>query len=656
MDVPYAISSVIIKKSMTPDEAMDHALNITKKKKIKMTETKNTYRFRNIPKTKFSDFRSKKINKDITLVFGELKPEFARLQGSGFLDYFRKGYDYIKEKAGDVVDKVKDVFSPRIGYNNATKRMLEQYGDGVITKITAYRKPLSDVLPAVINAISLGKWNQLVKKYGFDKFFHSSLICVVKGEPLNIEKNEVISITKNIPTGEGVESQEIPLNGKSFTLNQMMEKARQDAGDKKFFLYDAGSNNCQNFLSYLLKGQGLYDDTAKSFIYQNIGGIIDELPDYVKKIAVGATDLAATFNKLTGQGKNREQALKDNLHMHFGSRVSKKYMPQISAYKSGFLAGWDLEKYGEAPSEFKGNLVEVWARGYDDGHEAKQRYEEDTESDIVSMDTKGSGRPQIPLPYSSSEGMYQLGFGNNDMEKFMAFLQTKGLKKKPGDTMLKKLYREFKGVKRISGRGFWDDFKRGFNMVFEPASKYVLKPLMALSGTPMGMAGVAGLSALGYGRSGGNMTQAEYNERANRDTQAFSTARDVFNAIPQDMINQAKEGAKEGIKRLAVAGLSDYFNRKKGGNMKGGFKFGALKKLVGLGEPNDLEGGAMSLEDTFKQFGENMKGQYNMVKSTLGLGKSHDVISQFHKWLTLNAHKHPNDTLRTLFKKYSNSK
>ena len=89
---PYAIASVIIKKNVSPEEALQHALNITKKKKLKMTETKNTYRFRNLPKTKFSDYLSKKINKNITLLFGELKPEFARLSGRGFLDYFRKGY------------------------------------------------------------------------------------------------------------------------------------------------------------------------------------------------------------------------------------------------------------------------------------------------------------------------------------------------------------------------------------------------------------------------------------------------------------------------------------------------------------------------------------------------------------------------------------
>jgi hypothetical protein len=641
MDKPYAISSVIIKKSMTPDEAMDHALNITKKKKLKMTQTKNTYRFRNIPKTKFSDFRSKKINKDITLVFGELKPEFARLEGKGVLDYFKKGYDYIKEKAGDVVDKVKQVFTPRMdSYNNATTRMLKQYGDGIITKMVLYKKPLSDYLPIVLNAVSLGKWNQLQKKYGIDKFFHLSLICTVKGEQLNIEKNEVISITKGVPTGEGVESQEVPLQGKSFTLNQMMEKARADAGDKTYFTYSAlGGNNCQNFLSYLLRGQGLYDDNASAFIFQDVEDMVAELPDYVKKFAQGTTDLASTFNKLTGQGEKK------------GGR----YTP-----------------------------------------------------------------PGMPLPYSSSEGMYQIGFGNNDMEKFMAFLQTKGLKKKPGDAMLKKLYREFKGIKRLQGKGFWDDFKRGFNMVFEPGAKYILKPLMAMSGTPMGLAGVAGLSALGYGKSGGNLKQ---------DTTMFALAEDLYKKIPKDQV-------KSGLERFASAGLNHFFPKS---NLKGAGFFddiknffvktipavgesyarqmtdatGQIKRAVGLGKkdvmyvkeglrklggavPNDMPeerekeldtliGSGMSgsgLWDAIKEFVNrhafNLLRKVNPIfgmlpeakyrggqlypsprhppKEMQKIGGAKPIIAKFHKWLVLNADKHPNDTLRALFKKYSNSK
>jgi hypothetical protein len=49
---------------------------------------------------------------------------------------------------------------------------------------------------------------------------------------------------------------------------------------------------------------------------------------------------------------------------------------------------------------------------------------------------------------------------------------------------------------RYEGKGFWDDFKKGFNMVFEPAAK-VLK----VASTALGQPEIAaGLSAIGYGK------------------------------------------------------------------------------------------------------------------------------------------------------------
>lgn len=52
------------------------------------------------------------------------------------------------------------------------------------------------------------------------------------------------------------------------------------------------------------------------------------------------------------------------------------------------------------------------------------------------------------------------------------------------------------GTGRYEGKGFWDDFKKGFNMVFEPAAK-VLKIGSTLLGQPEI---AAGLSAIGYGK------------------------------------------------------------------------------------------------------------------------------------------------------------
>ena len=74
--MPFELHAVIINKSVPLDKAKKLASDIIKDNNRKFyRETADSWRFRNIPKTKFKDssFRSKIVNKDITLIFGELK-------------------------------------------------------------------------------------------------------------------------------------------------------------------------------------------------------------------------------------------------------------------------------------------------------------------------------------------------------------------------------------------------------------------------------------------------------------------------------------------------------------------------------------------------------------------------------------------------------
>jgi len=70
----YALHAVIINKSVPLEKAKKDARNIMKSKTDKfMRQTENSYRFRNIPKQKFSDFRSQVVNPEITLIWGKMK-------------------------------------------------------------------------------------------------------------------------------------------------------------------------------------------------------------------------------------------------------------------------------------------------------------------------------------------------------------------------------------------------------------------------------------------------------------------------------------------------------------------------------------------------------------------------------------------------------
>jgi hypothetical protein len=169
----------------------------------------------------------------------------------------------------------------------------------------------------------LGKWNQLVKKYGFDKFFHSSLICVVNGEPLNVEKNEVISISKNIPSGEGVESQEIPLNGKSFTL-PYPSKARFQRT-----LVRSNLTNIESGYIYPYSASREISKTSEIFELNNDNGIFIGL-----FLAEGNVDIKSGYIQITNNDiKIREfvkswfekfgiKTSEDIFHTHINNHIS----------------------------------------------------------------------------------------------------------------------------------------------------------------------------------------------------------------------------------------------------------------------------------------------------------------------------------------------
>ena len=75
----WRIHAILINDTMPFKEAEKIAHEITKKDgNIFYRHEGNNFRFRNIPKTKFSKYASKKINNEITIVFGLLKPQFRK--------------------------------------------------------------------------------------------------------------------------------------------------------------------------------------------------------------------------------------------------------------------------------------------------------------------------------------------------------------------------------------------------------------------------------------------------------------------------------------------------------------------------------------------------------------------------------------------------
>lgn len=225
-----------------------------------------------------------------------------KLEGTGIGDWFRKKFE-----------QVKNVFKPNLdGFNNTSNKTIMAYGDNVITELEIMRTPLSQMLHKIFNLITFNKWDEIRKKYGYDKLFHLALIATVKVNGVDkkviMEKNEVVNINTNINIEPNSEIFKVALQGKSLKINDLLDNARNSVGNNTFFDYDAFSNNCQFFIKYLLQYSGLLTPQAEAFIFQDLKEVIKELPSYVSPITKGVTTLGAIVNKLRGKG-NKDYTL-----------------------------------------------------------------------------------------------------------------------------------------------------------------------------------------------------------------------------------------------------------------------------------------------------------------------------------------------------------
>ena len=71
----YDLHAVIISRTIPINDAIRISKKFIPSNRNYYRETKNSYRFRNIPKTKFykNTLKTKKINENISLVYGKLK-------------------------------------------------------------------------------------------------------------------------------------------------------------------------------------------------------------------------------------------------------------------------------------------------------------------------------------------------------------------------------------------------------------------------------------------------------------------------------------------------------------------------------------------------------------------------------------------------------
>lgn len=183
-------------------------------------------------------------------------------------------YDTLKEYGSRVYHTL---VGPRQGPPPDVRNFLNDFGDFQITKINVCRSPIFKEIELAARILTLGVWDKRKQEFNYDKLFHLYiLITLQKGHRtiiFRIEKNQVVFIThsqKDVDT----DCMFIPIDiNKHLTFSQFISNGQQYQGDD-FWLYDPLSNNCQDFVLSLLKGNHLGDNTIYNFVKQNADQLV----------------------------------------------------------------------------------------------------------------------------------------------------------------------------------------------------------------------------------------------------------------------------------------------------------------------------------------------------------------------------------------------
>ena len=185
------------------------------------------------------------------------------------------------------------------GYNDypfTFRQMMSRHGNETIQSIVIVRTPLNDITRTLLNVASFGQLERKMKSQPYEDFFHLKLIINNK---YSIEKEQIIKFTLNNQikkNSERLDVQNIP----SITINQMLERTKRQMGSL-MFSYNFKTNNCQVFVSSLLKSIGINNPQYHQFINQNVASVFQGMST-ARKIINSVTTIGNRANILT-EGK-----------------------------------------------------------------------------------------------------------------------------------------------------------------------------------------------------------------------------------------------------------------------------------------------------------------------------------------------------------------
>jgi len=202
----------------------------------------------------------------------------------------KKALEEVKKFGKNLIYGRLDAYPPSV------QKIIDANKDAIVQTITLHRKPLSSTYTTLISWATGGETDKRIKEQPKDTLYHISMwVKLSNGKTLKVEKNEVIAINPNPKAHKDEQTQEVPPPPAGLTFGDMLEKARKEVGDTKFFGYSAKDNNCGNFIEYILKANGMNSKETHDYIGQDTKTILEGFPT-LRKVMNTLTDIAGRAN------------------------------------------------------------------------------------------------------------------------------------------------------------------------------------------------------------------------------------------------------------------------------------------------------------------------------------------------------------------------
>lgn len=229
--------------------------------------------------------------------------------------------------------------------------LLDKVGDDIITSVEVVRVPVEKYATALMEGVSLGKFNNAMKESPYDTLFHLSLVL---NDRYVLQKCEVIRFADGIGTviSPDSETMDVPIPSDvtedELTFRDLFANTKEGMGDQAFTGYHARSNNCQDFVLGVLKYNSLSTPEVDSFVKQDAEQVFEKMPKYMGAMSKAMTDTAAVADKI------KEDAL-----TRVDEELRKEENPSkfVEKYRRAQRMASDAEKsIGEVESKMKGML------------------------------------------------------------------------------------------------------------------------------------------------------------------------------------------------------------------------------------------------------------------------------------------------------------